>query len=285
MILSRTLPEWQVQRSTLAGRTIGFVPTMGALHAGHAALIQRARAENQTAVVSIFVNPSQFNNPGDLAGYPNTLDADLRLLSTLGAHHVLVPSAADLYPNGYRYRIEPTNPPILEGEFRPGHFAGVLTVVLKLLNLVRATRAYFGEKDFQQLQLVTELAEEFFIDTEIVACPTVREPSGLALSSRNLRLSPEARIRAACLHRALTASASAGEARAQLEAAGFQVEYVADQWGRRLAAAYLEGVRLIDNVPLERTAANGDATVRERATAHSHLASQSEETSGRPSCS
>ncbi|MEO8594833.1 MAG: pantoate--beta-alanine ligase [Candidatus Solibacter sp.] len=248
--LSRTLADWQARRTALSGRTLGFVPTMGALHAGHAALVERARAENQNVAVSIFVNPSQFNDPNDLARYPNTLDADLHLLTTLGVSDVFLPTAADLYPHGYRYRIEPNTTPVLEGAFRPGHLQGVLTVVLKLLNLVRARRAYFGEKDFQQLQLVTELAEEFFIPTEIVPCPTVREASGLALSSRNLRLPPAARDRAATLYRALTTSATPAEARAVLEAAGFTVDYVDDRWDRRLAAAHLGGVRLIDNVPL-----------------------------------
>jgi pantoate--beta-alanine ligase len=138
----------------------------------------------------------------------------------------------------------------MEGVYRPGFLQGMLTVVLKLLNIVRPDRAYFGEKDFEQLKFITDLAQEFFIPTRIVPCPTVREQSGLAISSRNCLLSPEARERAAALFRALTTAAKPAEARAALEAQGFAVEYVEEHWGRRFAAAYIEGVRLIDNVPI-----------------------------------
>jgi pantoate--beta-alanine ligase len=247
----KTVAEWQTRRRALDGRSIGFVPTMGALHLGHASLVERCRAENDTVVVSIFVNPSQFNDPKDLARYPRTLDTDLDLLNKLGADEVITPAVTDLYPHGYRFRIEPAaGDLVLEGAHRPGFFQGVLTIVLKLLNLVRAGRAYFGEKDFQQLNLVTAMARDFFLPTEIVPCPTAREDSGLALSSRNALLSPEARARAALLHRALTTAPGAGCTRAALEAQGFKVDYVEDRWGRRLAAVFLEGVRLIDNVPL-----------------------------------
>jgi pantoate--beta-alanine ligase len=196
------------------------------------------------------LNPSQFDDPKDLDRYPRTLDSDLRLLERLGVDEVILPHASELYPYGYRYRVEPTSDPVLEGAYRPGFLQGVLTIVLKLLNLVRADRAYFGEKDYQQLLAVTEMAEEFFLPTRIIPCPTVRENSGLAMSSRNLLLSPEARERAAALFQVLTTAANPAEARAALQAQGFTVEYVEERWGRRLAAAFLEGVRLIDNVPL-----------------------------------
>lgn len=224
---------------------------MGALHRGHASLVERCRQENQVVVVSIFVNPSQFNDPGDLYRYPRTLDRDLRLLEDLGADEVILPNVQEMYPHGYRYRVEPNcGDPVLEAVHRPGFMQGVLTIVLKLLNLILADRAYFGEKDYQQLVAVTEIAQEFFLPTRIVPCPTVREESGLAMSSRNLLLSPEARDRAAYLFRSLIASASSIEAQAALEAQGFTVEYVAERWGRRLAAVWIDGVRLIDNVPL-----------------------------------
>jgi pantoate--beta-alanine ligase len=242
---------WRDRRRDLDGKTVGLVPTMGALHAGHASLIERCRAENEVAVVSLFVNPSQFNDPKDLTRYPRTLEDDLRLLECLGVDDVIAPEAAQMYPNGYRFRIEPANADlVLEGEFRPGFLTGVLTVVMKLLNLVRANRAYFGEKDYQQLQMVTDMASEFFLDTQIVPCPTTREESGLAMSSRNRLLSEEARERSTRLFRAISDTASAADARAWLEADGFLVDYVEDRWGRRLAAAFLDGVRLIDNVPL-----------------------------------
>jgi pantoate--beta-alanine ligase len=245
-----TAAEWMSRREALSG-SIGFVPTMGALHCGHASLIERCRAENEIVVASIFVNPAQFNDPKDLERYPRTLESDLSLLESLGTGEVLAPPASDMYPLGSRFRIaeEPLTRP-MEGVCRPGFFQGVMLVVLKLLNLVRAGRAYFGEKDYQQLQVVRDLAREFFVGTEIVACPTVREPSGLAASSRNALLSPAARENAAALFRVLNAAPTARTARALLEDEGFTVDYVEEHWGRRFAAARLEGVRLIDNVPL-----------------------------------
>ena len=247
-----TLPDWLDRRSVITGRSIGFVPTMGALHRGHASLVERCRRENEIVVVSIFVNPSQFNNPKDLERYPRTLDNDLALLQSLGADEVIIPGGSEMYPNGYCFRVEPgSKDPVMEGAFRPGYLQGMLTVVLKLLNIVRPDRAYFGEKDYEQLKFITDMAREFFIPTEIVACQTVREESGLAESSRNVLLSPEARQQAACLFRALTTADRPAEARAALEAKGFAVEYVEEHWGRRFAAAFLDGVRLIDNVPVD----------------------------------
>ncbi|HWF08855.1 MAG TPA: pantoate--beta-alanine ligase [Bryobacteraceae bacterium] len=251
MFVWTTAAAWRERRQEFRGQTIGFVPTMGALHGGHASLVERCRAENDIAIVSTFVNPSQFNDPKDLTRYPRTLEEDLRLLENLGVDDVLIPEVSDIYPNGYRFRIEPgREDEVLEGAFRPGFLTGVLTVVMKLLNLVRADRAYFGEKDFQQLRIVTDMAAEFFVPTEIVACPTVREESGLAMSSRNQLLSSDARARSTQLYRAISGAASPADARAVLEAEGFRVDYVEDRWGRRLAAAFLDGVRLIDNVPL-----------------------------------
>ena len=249
-----TVADWLNRRRALDGRGIGFVPTMGALHRGHASLVERCRGENEIVVASIFVNPSQFNDPKDLERYPHTLENDLRLLENLGVDEVIVPTAAELYPNGYCFRVDPAgDAPVMEGAFRPGFLPGVMTVVLKLLGMVRPGRAYFGEKDYQQLRVVTDMAREFFIPTEIVPCPTVREESGLAESSRNRLLSPEGKEKAAWLFRALTTAASPAQARSILQAQGFVVEYVEERWGRRLAAACLEGVRLIDNVPAAET--------------------------------
>jgi pantoate--beta-alanine ligase len=251
MHVSNTVADWLKRRHTLTGRSIGFVPTMGALHRGHASLVERCRKENEIAAVSIFVNPTQFNDPKDLERYPSTLQADLALLESLGTDEVIMPGKPELYPHGYCFRLEPDGAaPVMEGKHRPGFLQGVLTVVLKLLNIVRADRAYFGEKDYQQLMAVTGMVEDFFIPTEIIPCPTVREESGLAESSRNMLLSAEARQKAACLFRALTTAASPDEARAVLEANSFVVEYVEEHWGRRLTAAFLDGVRLIDNVPI-----------------------------------
>lgn len=241
--------EWRAGPA-FAGRSVGFVPTMGALHAGHRALLERARAENDRVVLSIFVNPTQFNDPNDLARYPRTLAADLALSEGL-VDAVLAPSAQELYPDGYRYRVTETDlSGQWEGAHRPGHFDGVLTVVLKLLNLVRPDRSYFGEKDWQQLQLVRGMATALFLAGEIVACPTVRAGDGLALSSRNARLSAAARAQAPSFRKILRESPAADAAVPALRDAGFEVDYVADHDGVRLGAVRLEGVRLIDNVRL-----------------------------------
>jgi pantoate--beta-alanine ligase len=251
MRVSTSTREWISRRRELDGRSIGFVPTMGALHEGHASLVRRARAENDIVVVSIFVNPSQFNDPKDLERYPRTPETDLDLLASLGVDDVFAPPIGDLYANGYSFRVEaPGVAGEMEGVHRPGFFEGVMTIVLKLLNLVRAERAYFGEKDFQQLRVITDMAGDFFIPTEIVPCPTVREPSGLAMSSRNALLSEPGRRRAAAFYRILTRAVSPEEARALLEREGFRVDYIEEHWGRRFGAVFLENIRLIDNVPL-----------------------------------
>ena len=244
------MPEWRQLRGSAdwAGRSVGFVPTMGALHAGHAALLARARAENDRVVLSIFVNPTQFNDPTDLAKYPRTLEADLALAAPY-VDVVVSPSPETMYPDHYRYRVVENELSLgWEGTHRPGHFDGVLTVVLKLLNLVQPTRAYFGEKDWQQLQLVRDMVSAFLLPVEIVPCPTVREPDGLAMSSRNRRLSEAARRRAPIFSQILREAPDAATAAAKLRATGFEVDYVDDAGDVRLGAIRLEGVRLIDNV-------------------------------------
>lgn len=252
MHVSTTLSEWRARRAVYSHKSIGLVPTMGALHAGHASLVERARRENEIVQVTLFVNPTQFNDPNDLRRYPRTVDEDLALLESLGADEILMPPADALYPDGYLFRItaEPLTQ-IMEGRHRPGFFDGVMTVVMKLFQLAQANRAYFGEKDFQQLQVVTKMAADFFLPVEVVPCPTVRAASGLALSSRNNLLSEAGRAKAALIHQAITQSETAAQAAETLTAAGFQVDYVEDHWRRRFAAAFLEGIRLIDNVPLE----------------------------------
>jgi pantoate--beta-alanine ligase len=231
------------------GATLGFVPTMGALHAGHMSLIARARRENERVAVSIFVNPTQYDDPADLERYPRPFAADLAACENAGADLVFAPSSGELYPDGYRFRVsESERSRELEGAHRRGHFDGVLTVVLKLLNIVRPQRAYFGEKDWQQLRLVSDMAAAFFLDTEIVACPTVREVDGLAMSSRNALLSPAERALAPTLARVLAAGGEPAAMRSALAAAGFGVDYVERRDGRVLAAVRLGNVRLIDNV-------------------------------------
>lgn len=252
MRVSNTVAEWLARRRVMNGRSVGLVATMGALHRGHASLVERCRKENEIVVVTIFVNPTQFNDPKDLERYPRTLEDDLAMLAELGTDEVFAPSIAELYPYGYRFRVEEQEiTSVMEGARRPGFLQGVMTVVLKLLNLVRPKRAYFGEKDFQQLRILTDLVKDFFIPVEIVACPTVRERSGLAESSRNRLLSAEGRQKAAAFFPALTAAATPREAETMLQAEGFTVDYVEEHWGRRFGAAFLEGVRLIDNVELQ----------------------------------
>ena len=249
----KDIAVWRETRlaQTRTGLTLGFVPTMGALHEGHGSLIRRSRQENTLTVVSIFVNPTQFDDPADLARYPRILENDLEVLGSEHADFVVLPSAEDLYPDGYRYRISETERSSeLEGAHRPGHFDGVLTVVMKLLQIVQPERAYFGEKDWQQLTLVRGMAKAMFLPSVIVGCPTVREADGLALSSRNRHLSPVDRSRAPLFFRALTSAATATEAVRQLRADGFDVDYVEDRDGRRVGAVRLGGVRLIDNVPV-----------------------------------
>jgi pantoate--beta-alanine ligase len=253
MKVVETVAALEAERRARGAAATGFVPTLGALHAGHVSLLRRAKAENEHAWASIFVNPAQFDDPGDLARYPRALEDDLAMLESAGCDLVFLPRAEEIYRDGYRYRVtENSLARELEGASRPGHFDGVLTVVLKLLLLTRPERAYFGEKDFQQLMLVEGLAQAFFLDTRIVRCPTVREPDGLAMSSRNRRLAPADRARAPALHRVLAASLAARQSGRETEAAlareGFDVDYVVDRDGRRLAAVRLGGVRLIDNV-------------------------------------
>lgn len=232
-------------------KSVGFVPTMGALHQGHAELLKKSVAENEITVLSIFVNPTQFNSSDDLKKYPKTLSADESLAQQVGADILWLPDYSQLYPDNYRFKVTETEfSKILCGAHRPGHFDGVLSIVMKLLNLVKPNRAYFGEKDYQQYQLVKDMAQAYFLETEIVGVPTIRETSGLALSSRNLRLSPEELKQAPLLFKTLKESPSAGVAAKKLTELGFKVDYVEDIRDRRFAAAFLGDVRLIDNVQI-----------------------------------
>lgn len=246
-----TVAEWRALRSTYqaAGRIIGFVPTMGALHAGHASLFKAARQECDIVLASIFVNPTQFDEAADFDTYPRTLDADLALMEKAGVDTVFAPSVGEMYPNGRHYTVEEDAlSRELCGAHRPGHFTGMLTVVMKLLQIAGADRAYFGEKDWQQLQLIRGMAEAFFLETEIVGWPTVRETDGLAMSSRNVRLSPDERALAPRFHAVLQSAPDATAAAEQLTTLGFRVDYVEDRPGRRLGAVRLGSTRLIDNV-------------------------------------
>jgi pantoate--beta-alanine ligase len=191
-------------------RPIGLVPTMGWLHAGHRSLIQRSRADNAATVMSLFVNPRQFNNPADLAGYPRNEARDLAIASEEGVDLVFAPSVEEVYPPGFETVVSVgALANVLEGAARPGHFDGVATVVAILFNLVGADRAYFGQKDAQQFRVIERMARDLAIPTQVVRCPTIREPDGLALSSRNALLTQEQRAAAPVVHRALLAARTA----------------------------------------------------------------------------
>ena len=188
-------------------RIIGFVPTMGALHAGHVALIERAKRECTQLYASIFVNPKQFGPNEDFAKYPRTLEPDSEKLASAGVDALFLPDAAEIYPSGFRTYVTVEGlSDRLEGRSRPGHFRGVATVVMKLLEIVQPHFAYFGRKDAQQVRIISQMARDLNLDTEIVVCPIVREPDGLALSSRNAYLKPDERRAASVLHRALEAT-------------------------------------------------------------------------------
>ncbi len=207
--LVRTMEEVRARSEAwrCAGLRVGLVPTMGALHAGHVSLVRRARAECDRTVVSIFVNPLQFGPGEDFGRYPRRLDADMEVLREESVDAAYAPGVEAMYPAGATTRARVAElDEVLEGECRPGHFEGVATVVLKLFNSVRPDRAYFGQKDAQQARLVTRLARDLDTGIEVVVCPTVREPDGLALSSRNVYLGQDERRAALCLVRALTAA-------------------------------------------------------------------------------
>lgn len=277
MKLIQTIQELRTELDALRkeGKTIGLVPTMGALHAGHASLVKRAVAENDVVVVSDFVNPTQFNDKNDLLKYPRTLDADCKLLEECGASFVFAPSVEEIYPepDTRQFSYAPLDT-VMEGKFRPGHFNGVCQIVSKLFLIVEPTRAYFGEKDFQQLAIIREMVRKYPFNLEIVGCPIVREADGLALSSRNARLSDEQRIQALQISKTLFASVeyaqthTLAETKAFVESAistaeGLRLEYFEIVGGNSLQtvcdwkdSSYIVGcitvfcgeVRLIDNI-------------------------------------
>ena len=207
MIVSHTIKELQAHLSDfrMAAHTIGFVPTMGALHEGHISLLEKAREDCTIGVVSIFVNPTQFNNQTDLEKYPRTIEEDLRLLEAANCDLVFIPSVAEMYPEGHISVKVDLGKLVtgMEGRFRPGHFDGVVEIVARLFEIVEPDSAYFGLKDFQQVAVIRKMVEELNMVTDIVACETLREPSGLAKSSRNLRLSEKQKEEASLIYKSL----------------------------------------------------------------------------------
>ena len=258
-----------------AGKSVGFVPTMGALHAGHASLVERAVRENDVVVVSVFVNPTQFNDKNDLKNYPRTLEADCALLEKVGAAVAFAPAVEEMYPeeDTRQFSFAPLDT-VMEGACRPGHFNGVAQIVSKLFYAVEPDRAYFGEKDFQQLAIIREMVRQLGMKLEIVGCPIVREEDGLAMSSRNTLLSEDERERALTISSTLFASVDFAKVNT-LEATrefvedmindthGLELEYYKivdgntlqeiDEWGDSdyvvgCIALFCGNVRLIDNI-------------------------------------
>ena len=238
--------ELDIQRK--AGKKIGFVPTMGALHEGHASLVRRAVAENDVVVVSDFVNPTQFNDKNDLLKYPRTLEADCELLEKEGAAYVFAPSVEEVYPepDTRQFSYAPLDT-VMEGKYRPGHFNGVCQVVSKLFMMVEPDKAYFGEKDFQQLAIIREMVKQMNFPLEIVGCPIVREADGLALSSRNARLSEEERLQALSISKTLFQSKEYAATHTVEETQKFVEDGIAAAEGLEL-----EYFELVDGITLQK---------------------------------
>ncbi len=277
--LTHTISETAeaIRQQTAEGKTIGFVPTMGALHEGHLTLVRQAALENDFVVVSIFVNPIQFNNPDDLARYPRTMDEDIQKLEGSGCRQVFAPSVAEMYPEPDLTEFDfGLLDKVMEGKYRPGHFKGVAIVVKRLFEIVKPHKAYFGEKDFQQVAIIKKMVQMLQIPIEIIPCPIVREADGLAMSSRNARLTAEERTQATLMYKALLGVKEnyswfipagvkqlvTGEIN---ESPYFRVEYVDvvdtatllpfEDWNEAehavvCVAAFIGSVRLIDNIRL-----------------------------------
>ena len=225
--------------------------TMGALHQGHLSLVRQSQQDNNYTLVTLFVNPAQFNDQNDFINYPDTFAEDIKLLQTADVNFVLCPPQQEIYNGNYRYQIsEKYLSKMLCGQSRPGHFDGVLTVVMKFLQLSRADRAYFGEKDYQQLKLIQNMAQAFFISTKIVGCPIVRDDNGLAYSSRNLRLSDQDRKKANTFAKIIRQYQDLDKTKQALMDKNISVDYLEEHFNRRFAAVNINNIRLIDNIAL-----------------------------------
>ena len=251
MKIFTSITQWQTYRSSLQDSPLGFVPTMGALHQGHLSLVEASCTQNALTIVSVFINPEQFDESADFEAYPVDHEKDLKQLEDAGVDAVLLPDATQIYTDDYRFKVTENDfSRRFCGAHRPGHFDGVLTVVMRLLNLVRPDNAYFGEKDYQQLHLIRDMTAAFFMPVNIVACATIRETDGLAMSSRNQHLDEQQRAKAAALYASLKQGPTVDQARQTLAGLGFEIDYVEEIAGRRLAAVRLGNTRLIDNVEI-----------------------------------
>ncbi|QHG92494.1 pantoate--beta-alanine ligase [Coxiella endosymbiont of Amblyomma sculptum] len=246
-----TISNWLLIRETLKKEiSLGFVPTMGSLHVGHESLLRKSNQENKCTILSLFVNPTQFDDHDDFKNYPRSIDKDIDVASSCNVDYIFTPSYNEIYPDGFSYKIVHTTPQYQEELFRIGHFEGVLTIVMKLLLLIKPTRSYFGAKDYQQLQLIKGLVKSFFLDTTIVECETVRDEFGLPLSSRNSRLSKEQMQLARRFSKIFHSPFSCDQIKEALIQEGIDIDYIEDHKERRFAAVRIGGIRLIDNIPL-----------------------------------
>ena len=251
MKVFKTPKLWKKKRQELSG-SLGFVPTLGGLHKGHLSLVRKSLEDNDHTVVSIFLNPHQFNDKEDFNNYPCSFKKDLEVLKSLGDVFIFAPSEEDMYPDDYRFSIkEKQISRMMCGASRPGFFEGVMTIVFKLFQIISPHRAYFGEKDYQQYLLISHMVKAFFMDVDIVHCPTVRDEKGLALSSRNELLTEGEKKKASQLYEALRGCASSEEVKQKLLEEGFQVDFVEEHFKRRFGAVFLGPVRLIDNISLK----------------------------------
>ena len=249
MKVIKTVADWHDIQSKLQPQTIGLVPTMGNLHRGHMSLIDASQRDNANTVVSCFVNPTQFNKTEDYDNYPTTKERDIELCAKMGVDFLFLPTPQTMYPCQYEVRMnENSLSQIMEGVHRPGHFEGVLTIVLKLLNIFSPNKVYFGQKDYQQLLLVKKMIRALFINTDVIACPTIRDQNGIALSSRNTRLSNSGLLKlekfAKIFHSPTT------NLKERLKDIGVDVEYIENFDHRCFIAFFIENIRLIDNKPI-----------------------------------
>ncbi len=254
MQIVKSVKEIKSIIKALNNYSVGLVPTMGNLHQGHTSLIKKSLEDNDKTILTIFVNPTQFNNKEDLYNYPITLVADQSLAEKLRVDVLFLPQYEEIYPDNFSFKVINNDyfSEIFEGKYRPNHFTGVLTVVLKLLLITRPNKAYFGEKDYQQLKLVQAMTKAFLIDTDIVPCKTIRNEDNLPLSSRNNRLSPYWLKKASLFSRLLNSGLSTHEIKNKLVQKGFKVEYIEEYNNRRLGAVKFENIRLIDNIEVKK---------------------------------
>lgn len=250
MQIIQNINDWKILRKEIK-EPLGFVPTMGNLHIGHMSLIKKSKQESNKTIVSIFVNPTQFNQQQDFANYPKSLEDDIALLESLKIDYLLLPTKADIYPDDYKFQMQCHDAePEMEDFFRPHHFTGVLTVVMKLFNIVKPNVAYFGEKDYQQCMLISQMVTAMHMDIAIKTCPTIREDSGLAYSSRNNRLSEKGKEIATNFAKIFHSKDSINAIEKQLTNLNIDIEYLLDKHNRRFIAIIIENIRLIDNYAL-----------------------------------